>query len=62
LRFGLEHGHANDRQGDWTSTAYWYALNRTVALPEIPPFEDRVPYEFGGLERWAGKDRHELPY
>ncbi len=62
LRFSIEHGHANDRQGDWTSTAYWYALGRTLPLPEIPPFDDRVPYAFGGLERWPGKDRHELPY
>ena len=62
LRFSIEHGHANDRQGDWTSTAYWYAVGRTLPLPEIPPFDDRVPYAFGGLEHWAGKDRHELPY
>ncbi len=62
LRFSIEHGHANDRQGDWTCTAYWYASGRTIPLPEIPPFEQRIPYAFGGLERWPGKDRHGLPY
>jgi len=62
LRFSIEHGHANDRQGDWTSTAYWYAVGRTKPLPEIPPFEERLPYAFGGLERWPGLDRHDLPW
>ncbi len=61
LRFSIEHGHANDRQGDWNSTAYWYQIGRTKPLPEIPPFEDRLPYSHGGLERWPGKDRKGLP-
>jgi hypothetical protein len=61
LRFSIEHGHANDRQGDWTSTAYWYQVDRTEPLPDIGSFEDRIPYSFGGLERWPGKDRRELP-
>lgn len=61
LRFSIEHGHANDRQGDWTSTAYWYQVGRTEALPGVGTFEDRVPYAFGGLERWPGKDRRGLP-
>ncbi len=62
LRFSIEHGHANDRQGDWTSSAYWYQVDRTRPLPEIPPFEARIPYAYGGLERWPGEDRHDLPY
>jgi len=61
LRFSIEHGHANDRQGDWTSTAYWYQLGRRRPLPEIGSFQERLPYAFGGLERWPGKDRRELP-
>jgi hypothetical protein len=61
LRFSIEHGHANDKQGDWTSTAYWYQVGRTKPLPEPPPFADRLPYAFGGLERWPGKDRKGLP-
>lgn len=62
LRFSIEHGHDNNKQGDWTSTAYWYQIGRTEPLPEICPFEERVPYSFGGLERWPGKDRRELPW
>ena len=61
LLFSIEHGHANDKQGDWTSTAYWYQTERTVPLPEIGPFEERIPYGFGGLEDWQGKDRSGLP-
>jgi hypothetical protein len=62
LLFSIEHGHANDRQGDWTSTAYWYQTERSKPLPEVGTFEARIPYQFGGLERWPGKDRRELPW
>lgn len=62
IRVSIEHGHANDRQGDWTSTAYWYQIGRTKPLPDVGTFEDRIPYAFGGLERWPGKDRRNLPY
>ncbi|WNQ13898.1 DUF2961 domain-containing protein [Paenibacillus aurantius] len=61
LRFTIEHGHANDRQGDWSSTAYWYQVGRTSPLPDLGSFDSRIPYAFGGLERWPGKDRKDLP-
>jgi len=61
LRFSIEHGHANDKQGDWCSTAYWYQIERKKPLPEIGSYEERVPYSFGGIERWPGKDRKGLP-
>jgi hypothetical protein len=61
LLFSIEHGHANSRQGDWTSTAYWYQVGRTQPLPNVGLLSDRVPYAFGGLERWPGRDRSELP-
>ena len=61
LLFSIEHGHANERQGDWISSAYWYQVGRKDPLPEIPPFEQRVPYAFGGLEKGIGKDRGDLP-
>jgi len=62
LLFSIEHGHANDRQGDWSSAAYWYQVGRKEPLPDIGKFEDRIPYAFGGLERWPGKDRKDLPW
>ena len=61
LRFSIEHGHANDRQGDWVSTAFWYQTGRTQPLPDVGTFIDREPYGFGSLERWPGKDRSGLP-
>ena len=61
LLFSIEHGHANDKQGDWTSTAYWYQIGRTKPLPDLGSFEDRIPFSHGGLERWPGKSRDGLP-
>jgi hypothetical protein len=61
LLFSIEHGHANDKQGDWSSTAYWYQVGRTKPLPGVGSFEDRIPYAFGGLESGKGKDRNDLP-
>ncbi len=61
IRVTIEHGHANDRQGDWNSTAYWYQVDRAKPLPELPAFADRLPFSHGGLERWPGKDRKGLP-
>lgn len=61
LLFSIEHGHANDRQGDWSSTAYWYQTGRIKPLDDIGAFEDRVPYEFGGIEQGGGKSRVLLP-
>lgn len=61
LLFSIEHGHANNKQGDWSSTAYWYQTGRVAPLPEVPPFMERVPYGFGGLESWQGLDRRGLP-
>lgn len=61
LRFSIEHGHSNNKQGDWTSTAYWYQIGRAKPLPDVGSFQHRVPYAFGGLEGPSGKDRRELP-
>jgi hypothetical protein len=61
LLFSIEHGHANDRQGDWTSTAYWYQIGRARPLPDVGSLEDRIPFSYGGLERWPGKCRAGLP-
>lgn len=42
IRVSIEHGHANRRSDDWSSTAYWY--QRTIAdLPPLPPVEERLP-------------------
>ncbi len=62
LLFSIEHGHANDRSGDWTSVAYWYQTEPHKLFPLLLPVEERIPYRFGGRENLrAGKDRKDLP-
>jgi len=39
LRATIEHGHANDRQDDMYSVAFWY---QTLPSPEPPPMPDMV--------------------
>ena len=43
LRVTIEHGHANDKQGDWSSTAYWYQTEPHLIFPVLPPVERRLP-------------------
>jgi hypothetical protein len=52
LLFSIEHGHANDREGDWCSTAYWYQTLPHKPFPPLLPVEQRLPYRWGGIERW----------
>lgn len=62
LRFTIEHGHANDRSGDWTSVAYWYQSLPAKPLPELLPVEERIPFRYGGIEKMRqGKQRIDLP-
>ena len=39
IRVSIEHGHANNRDDTWTSTAYWY---QTEPHKKQPPIEDRL--------------------
>ena len=43
LHASIERGHANDRDDDWSSVAYWYQRDRTVPVPRLPPPDARVP-------------------
>ncbi|WP_135554425.1 glycoside hydrolase family 172 protein [Paenibacillus cymbidii] len=60
LTFSIEHGHANDMRGDWSSSAYWYQIGRSQPLPDVGRFEDRVPFSHGGFENLDGLDRRPL--
>jgi hypothetical protein len=60
IRVTMEHGHGNDHQGDWSSTAYWYQIERSEPLPDLGGFEERMPYAWGGSEA-PGQDRRGLP-
>lgn len=52
LLFSIEHGHANDKRGDWSSTAYWYQTEPHKKFPKLLPVAKRLPYRWGGIERW----------
>jgi len=44
----IEHGHANDRADDFSSTAYWYQVEPHQPFPPLPPADQRLPF---ALER-----------
>lgn len=43
IRVTIEHGHANRRSDDYSSTAYWYQTEPHQAFPPLPPVADRLP-------------------
>ncbi len=45
IRATIEHGHANDRADDWSSTAYWYQSEPHRPFGPILPVEQRLPID-----------------
>lgn len=43
IRATIEHGHANSRSDDYSSTVYWYQTEPHQVFPEIPPAQQRLP-------------------
>lgn len=43
IRVTIEHGHANRRSDDYSSTAYWYQLEPHKPFPRLPSVEERLP-------------------
>ena len=43
IRYGIEHGHANDRSDNFCSVAYWYQSEPNTEFPTLPPAGERVP-------------------
>ncbi len=43
IRVSIEHGHANNRSDDWSSTAYWYQTLPHKQFPDLLPVEARLP-------------------
>lgn len=41
--FSIEHGHANHRSDDWSSTAYWYQQEPHAPFRTLPSVEWRMP-------------------
>jgi hypothetical protein len=45
IRATIEHGHANNRSDDYSSTAYWYQTEPHKKFPVLLPVEKRLPRE-----------------
>lgn len=43
IRVTIEHGHANRRSDDWSSTAYWYQTEPHAPFPKLPDVSKRLP-------------------
>ena len=43
IRVTVEHGHANNYENDYTSTAFWYQKNPHKAFPPMLKTADRLP-------------------
>jgi Protein of unknown function (DUF2961) len=50
IRVTIEHGHANRRSDDWSSTAYWYQSEPHAEFPALLPVAQRLPREEPPLE------------
>jgi hypothetical protein len=44
IRVTIEHGHANDRADDFSSTAYWYQVEPHKPFPPLAPVNQRLPF------------------
>ena len=44
IRVTIEHGHANNFENDYTSTAFWYQQEPHAPFPTLPPAAERVPW------------------
>ena len=45
IKVKIEHGHANQRSDDWSSTAYWYQSEPHKKFNQILALEERLPRE-----------------
>jgi len=57
LRATIEHGHANDREDEYTSVAFWYQTEPHQPLYPLPPVNERLPTSFWKVEKL---DRNQL--
>ena len=45
IKVTIEHGHANKRSDDYSSTAYWYQTEPHKKFKPLPPVQKRLPRE-----------------
>lgn len=46
LNVSIEHGHANRRSDDVSSTAFWYQTEPHASFPPLPSVEERLPRRY----------------
>ncbi len=51
LRVTIEHGHANNFENDYTSTAFWYQAEPHKAFPAMPSAQERLPRWPDGVQQ-----------
>ena len=51
LRATIEHGHANAREDEYTSVAFWYQTEPHKPLVPLPPLQDRLPTSFWKVQK-----------
>ena len=51
LRATIEHGHADDREDDYTSVAFWYQTEPHEKLSPLPPVKERLPNAFWKIQK-----------
>ena len=51
VRATIEHGHANDREDDYTSVAFWYQTEPHQKLYPLPPVSERLPNAFWKIQK-----------
>jgi hypothetical protein len=51
LRATIEHGHANAREDDYTSVAFWYQTEPHQKLSPLPPVNERLPNAFWKIQK-----------
>ncbi len=51
VRATIEHGHANDREDEYTSVAFWYQTEPHLKLVPLPPVNERLPTAFWKIQK-----------
>ena len=51
LRATIEHGHANSREDEYTSVAFWYQTEPHGKLSSLPPVQERLPTSFWKVQK-----------
>jgi hypothetical protein len=51
IRASIEHGHANDREDEYTSVAFWYQTEPHQKLAPLPSLNERLPTSFWKIQK-----------